>query len=169
MAHPPVRTFSSVLRGFRAARKINGVELAKLAGIPTRSISRWERRGVRPRESDARKLIAVIATMNYASAVELSAILDIPPPRDPSPPPPPPPPPPAPVVIVAAPPPEPEKPAPPPPVPAELAIDPVEAAVLRAAESLEMSPRVLRPVLVRFLGHVAALDLTPTEAATRVG
>jgi transcriptional regulator with XRE-family HTH domain len=168
MAPPPVRTFSSALRSFRASRKINGVELAKLAGIPARSISRWERRRVRPRERDARKLIAVIATMNYRSAVELSDILEIPPPPDPSPPPPPPPPP-EPVVIALPPPPPPvEKPAPP-PVPGELAIDPVEAAVLRAAESLDMSPRLLRPVLARFLGHVASLGLTATEAATRVG
>jgi hypothetical protein len=169
MASPPVRTFSSVLRAFRTARKINGLELAKAAGISPRSVSRWERRRVRPREVEARKLIAAIATMDYPTALELAGILEFAPPKDPSPPPPPPPPPPEPVVI-AAPPPAPaiELP-PPPPIPDELRLDPVEAAVFRAAEALGVSPTPLRPVLARFLGHVAALGITAAEAQLRLG
>lgn len=38
---------------------------------------------------------------------------------------------------------------PPPPIPDELAIDPIEAALFRVAESLSMSPAALRPALAR--------------------
>lgn len=169
MAPPPVRAFSTVLRGFRARRRINGAELAKAADISPRSLSRWSRQGVRPREADARKLIAAIATMEYATAVELAHLLELQPPPDPSPPPaavvaaP------APVVIVAPPPPVEVEVRVPPPIPDELRIDPVEAAVFRAAEALGVSPTPLRPVLARFLGQVAALGITAAEAQTRVG
>ncbi len=165
MASPPVKTFSSVLRAFRARRKINGVELAKLAGISPRSVSRWTGTRVRPRESDARKLIVAIATMDYPAAVELAQLLDLQPPPDPSP---------RPVGVAAQPsaaaaPPRTVEPPPPPPIPDELRIDPVEAAVFRAAEALGVSPTPLRPVLARFLGQVAALGITAGEAQTRVG
>ena len=170
MASPPVRTFSSVLRAFRTGRKINGLELAKVAGISPRSVSRWERRRVRPREVEARKLIAAIATMDYPTPHELAAILELAPPKDPSPPAPPPPPPaPAEPVVIAALPPVPTIEAPPPPIPDELRLDPVEAAVFRAAEALGVSPTPLRPVLARFLGHVAALGITAAEAQLRLG
>jgi transcriptional regulator with XRE-family HTH domain len=159
MASPPARTFSSVLRAFRAARKINGLELARVAGISPRSVSRWERHRVRPREVEARKLIAAIATMDYPTALELAGILELAPPKDPSPPPPAPPPPAAP----------PERIAVAPPVPDELRLDPVEAAVFRAAEALGVSATPLRPVLARFLGHVAALGITAAEAQLRLG
>ncbi len=170
MASPPVRTFSAALRAFRARRKINGVELAKVAGISQRSLSRWERQRVRPRDAEVRLLIAAIATMDYPSAVELAGILGLAPPADPSPPRPPPPPPPPEPVVIAAPWPEPaiETP-PPPPIPDELRIDPVEGAVFRAAEALGVSPTPLRPVLARFLSHVAALGITAAEAQLRLG
>ena len=162
--------FSTALRGFRTGRRINILELAKLADIAPRSISRWERERGRPRDAEVRKLIAAIAKLDYPSAVDLSAVLEITPPPNPFPPPPPPaPPPPEPVIV--APPPPPEPPAPPaaPPVPDELTIDPVEAAVFRAAEALGVSPTPLRPVLARFLGHIAVLGITPAEAQVRVG
>jgi len=170
MAEPHVRTFSAALRAFRTARRINGVELGKLAGIAPRSISRWERRRVRPRDVEARKLIAAIARLDHPSAVELATILGLAPPVDPSPPPPPPPAPPPEPVVIAAPPPEPViEPPPPPPIPDELRIDPVEAAVFRAAEALGVSPTPLRPVLARFLAHVAALGITAADAQLRLG
>ena len=171
MASPPVRTFSSVLRAFRTARKINVLELAKVAGISPRSVSRWERRRVRPREVEARKLIAAIATMDYPTALELAGILELAPPKDPSPPQPPLPPlAPAELVVIAAPSPAPRIEVPPaPPIPDELRLDPVEAAVFRAAETLGVSPTPLRPVLARFLGHVAALGITAAEAQLRLG
>jgi hypothetical protein len=97
--------------------------------------------------------------MDYAAALELSAILELAPPKDPSPPAPPPPPPALPERVVVA----------PPPVPEELRVDPVEAAVFRAAEALGVSATPLRPVLARFLGHVAALGITAAEAQLRLG
>lgn len=157
MPDAPPRTFSAALRGFREARKINGVGLAKLAGIPARSISRWERRRVRPRDAEARKLIAAIATLDPRTAVELAGILGLAAPAAASPPPPPP----SPLPVVA--------PPPPPPIPDDLAIDPVEAAVFRASEALGIAPTPLRPVLARFLGHVASLGLTASEAQLRLG
>lgn len=173
MATPPARTFSTVLRGFRKARMIKGTDLAKLAGIAPRSLSRWERnRDLRPRDAEVRKLIAAIATLDYPTALDLSEILALSPPPDPRPKPPEPEiaapvapvvvePPPAPIV-------EPPPP-PPPPVPSELVIDPVEAAMFRAAEALGITPTPLRPVLARFLGHVAALGITAAEAQLRLG
>lgn len=171
MPSPPLRTFSSVLRAFRAGRKINALELAKVAGISPRSLSRWERRRVRPREVEARKLIAAIATMDYQAALELAGILELAPPNNPSPPAPPPPPAaaPEPVVIAALPPAPAIEVPPPPPIPDELRLDPVEAAVFRAAEALGVSPTPLRPVLARFLGHVSALGITAAEAQLRLG
>lgn len=157
MSTGPSRTFSTALRAFRASRKITGAALAQLADIPPRSISRWERQGVRPRAAEARKVIAAIATMDHSHALELANILGLAPPPAPAPPPEP--------TVIAAPP----VPEPPPPIPDDLAIDPMEVAVFRAAEALGIVPTPLRPVLARFLGHVAALGLTAAEAQQRLG
>lgn len=171
MTTAPTRTFSAALRAFRATHPITGTALAAKAGIPARSISRWERTRARPRDAEVRKLIAAVATIHFESALEMSSILGLMPPADPTPPPPPAPPPiqarePGVIATPTAP---PMLEPPTPPVPAELAIDPVEAAMFRAAEALGISPTPLRPVLARFLGHLAALGLSPAEAQIRLG
>ena len=49
--------------------------------------------------------------------------------------------------------------------PSELAIDPIEAALFRAAQSLARSPAALRSVIARFLGAKIVLVTTCVRPA----
>ncbi len=149
--------FGVALRRAREAAGLTQSAVARHLHKTALTVHRWEMQNVRPTFEDRvtllrtlakapRPLLAELAT---ASEVQLDSVLPLPPPPAPVPPP----------VAVAS--------APPAKVMDANAQTVVDDAVREAAEDLELSPRVLRPVLSRFLDRVARASV-PMDAAARM-
>lgn len=141
LSAPP--RFGPLLASIRTALRTDRLAFARAAGLSVRSLQRWERDDVLPRARERELLLTMVARRDPAGAVNLAAALGVPPPPG--------------AVAVA------------PAIPEDLVVRPVEVAVFRAAESLGLSPAVLRPALVRFLGHLDALGIAPGKAKQELG
>lgn len=142
-------------------------QFAALFRVSPKTMGRWRRGESRPPERKRPNLLAR-AVRQGGDARLFSLALGLPPPPLPEPTSVPAPPPPEPPVVPA---PEPVKPveiaappAPPPPDLGELAITPLEAAIYLAAEALELPAGRVRPVLARFVSHLAGAGIDPAAA-----
>ncbi|AKF10399.1 hypothetical protein DB32_007548 [Sandaracinus amylolyticus] len=131
-------TFPDALWAARESLRLEQRELGALIGVATRTIARWEHGDALPRGNVRSAIVAAIASRDAARAKDVAVALDVP------------------------------VPTPQPPPDQAPKVEALDAAVYLAADALGVPAAAARPVLARFLLHLAASRISLDEARAKL-